>query len=215
MSFLQQLKQQAQVVQHHRGTEVQTLEVNAHATEAACGTVWHYLSDLVAQLNVIQPDSPVLSLDGKTPWPAMKLVDFRFDARKKDLRGREVMHHIGMVWRVVPKVAPDTRGRVVVNFPPELERVDTRLRAGHITHERMEQRHPGTNKLLAYVFEHDFAARAGVTFTPEHDDGVLHWRLSCVSGLAVQTLAVRAPDVTTARLDDLAKAIVGQPSSWS
>jgi len=214
MSFLQQLKQQAQVVQHQRGTEVQTLEVNAQATEAACNTVWRYLSDLVSQLNVIQPDAPPLSLDGKTPWPAMKLVDFRFDARKKDLRGREVMHHIGVVWRVVPKVATAERGRVVVNFPPELERVEARLRAGHITYERLEQRHPGTNKLQAYVFEHDFAARAGVTFTPEHDDGLLHWRLAGVNGLAVQTLAVRALDVTTARLDDLAKAIVGQPSSW-
>lgn len=214
MSFLQQLKQQAQVVQNQHGAEIQTLERNVQATEAACSTVWQYLSDLVAQLNVIQPDASPLSLDGKTPWPAMKLVDFRFDARKKDLRGREVTHHIGVVWRVVPKVATAERGRVVVNFPPDLERVEARLRAGHIAHERLEQRHPATNKLQAYVFEHDFSARAGVTFTPEHDEGLLHWRLAGVNSLGVQTLAVRAPDVTTSRLDDLAKAIVGQPSSW-
>lgn len=215
MSFLQQLKQQAQVVQSQRGTEVRHLELNAHATEAACGTIWHYLADLVAQLNVIQPDARPLSLDGKTPWPALKLVDFRFDARKKELRGREVTHHIGVVWRIVPKVPTGERGRVAVNFPPELERVEKRLRAGHVTHERLEQRHPDTNKLQAYVFEHDFVARGGVTFTPEHDEGVLHWRLAGVTGLEVQTLAVRAQDVSTPRLDDLAKAIVGQPSSWT
>lgn len=215
MSFLQQLKQQAQAVQHQRGAEVETLERNAQATEAACGAVWHYLADLVAQLNVIQPDARLLTLDGKTHWPPMKLVDFRFDARKKELRGREVTHHTGLVWRVVPKLPASERGRVVVNFPPDLERVESRLRAGHVVHERHEQRHPDTNKLQAYVFEHDFAARAGVTFTPAHDEGVLHWRLACVTGLAVQTLSVPACDVTTARLDDLARAIVGEPSSWA
>lgn len=214
MNFLQQLKEEAQRVQNQQGTEVQNLERGAELTEAACSTIWHYLSDLVAQLNVIQPKARPLSLDGKTPWPAMRLVDFRFDARKKDLRGREVTQHMGMVWRVVPQVPADGRGRVVVNFPPELERVESRLRAGHITHERLEQRHPDTNKLQAYVFEHDFAARAGITFTPQHDEGVLNWRLACVAGLEVQTLAVKAAEVKTARLDDLAKAIVGQPSSW-
>jgi len=92
--------------------------------------------------------------------------------------------------------------------------VEARLRAGQIAHERLEQRHPDSNKLQAYVFEHDFAARGGVTFTPEHDEGMLLWRLSGVTGLEVQTLAVPADSVNTARLDDLAKAIVGQPSSW-
>jgi hypothetical protein len=33
MSFLQQLKQQAQVVQSQRGAEVQNLEQNAHDTD--------------------------------------------------------------------------------------------------------------------------------------------------------------------------------------
>lgn len=214
MSFLQQLKQEAQRVQSQQGTAVQNLERSAESTEAACSTVWHYLADLVAQLNVIQPQARPLSLDGKTPWPAMKLVDFRFDARKKDLRGREVTHHMGLVWRLVPQVPTDGRGRVVVNFPPDLERVEARLRAGQIVHERLEQRHPDTNKLLAYVFEHDFAARGGVTFTPVHDEGVLQWRLWGVTGLDVQTLAVPSDSVNSARLDDLAKAIVGQPSSW-
>jgi hypothetical protein len=214
MSFLQQLKQQAQTVQNQRGADVHHLEHNLRATEAACSTIWHYLTDLVAQLNVIQPGARPLSLDGKTPWPAMRLVDFRFDARKKDLRGREVTHHMGMVWRVVPQVVNGARGRVAVNFPPDLERVEGRLRVGHVAHERLEQRHPDSNKLQAYVFEHDFAARAGITFTPEHDEGLVHWRLSGVVGLDVQTLAVRAADVGTPRLDDLAKAIVGQPSSW-
>lgn len=214
MSFLQQLKQQAQVAQAQRGSDVQNLALNTEQTEAACQTVWHYVSDLVAQLNVIQPASRPLSLDGKTPWPDMKLTDFRFDARKKDLRGREVTHHIGVVWRLVPQAPVQGRGKVLVNFPPDLERVEARLRAGHVPHDRLEQRHPSTNKLQAYVFEHDFAARAGVTFTPDHDQGLLQWRLAGVTGLVVQNLSVRAADVNTQRLDDLAKAIVGQASSW-
>jgi hypothetical protein len=204
MSFLQQLKNQAR--------EVQTLEANALAVEAACTTIWHYLADLVPQLNVIEPDAARISLDGKTPWPAMKLTDFRFDARKADLRGREVTHHIGLGWRLLPRESTDERGSVSVNFPPDLDRVQARLGAGQVKHERLEVRHPESHKLQAITFEHDWAARASVVFTPEHDKGVLAVRVAAVAGLEVRQLTLGAAQVTEALMDELAKAIVGQPN---
>lgn len=215
MSFLQQLKNQAREVQNQQGAEVQTLEASAQAVEAACSTIWHYVADLAPQLNVIEPEAGKLSLDGKTPWPAMRLTDFRFDARKKDLRGREVTHHIGMGWRLVPKTAADERGSVSVNFPPELERVQARLAAGQVKHERLEQRHPDTNKLQAIIFEHDWAARASVTFTPEHDQGLLKVRVAAVAGFEVRQFTLTAAQVNVALMDELAKAIVGQPNAFA
>lgn len=83
MSFLNQLKQQAQTLQTQHGDGLQQLDANTKATEAACKTVWHYFMELPRQLNVIEPTASSLSLDGKTNWPPMKQTDFRFDARKK------------------------------------------------------------------------------------------------------------------------------------
>lgn len=213
MSFLQQLKQQATQVQNQRGTEVRHLEANVKVTEDACQSIAHYLSDLAAQLNVIQPDARPVSLDGKIRWPAMKLTQFRFDARKKILREREVTDYVAMGWMMLPIEAVQGRGRVSVNFPPDLERVESRLRAGSIKHDRLEQRHPDSGKLQALVFEHDLSARASAVFKADHDQALLQVRLVGITGLVVQQMQLPATAITTAYLDDLAKAIVGQPSS--
>ncbi|HSV53445.1 MAG TPA: hypothetical protein VLJ57_15105, partial [Burkholderiaceae bacterium] len=85
MSFLNQLKSQASALQNQQGKVQQDLAGNTDKTEAACRVVLPYLQDLARQLNVIGPAAPRFTLDGKTPWPAMKLIEFRVDARKKML----------------------------------------------------------------------------------------------------------------------------------
>src|SRR5687768_1756475 len=115
MSFLNQLKSQAKALQGERVSHEQGLEERTAATEQAGKLVLFYLQDLARQLTVIQPDGPSFSLDGKTPWPAMKLTDFRVDARRKMLRNREVIDYVAMGWQVVPKVGV-VGGLVSVNF---------------------------------------------------------------------------------------------------
>jgi hypothetical protein len=215
MSFLNQLKQQAQSLQTRQGDDLQQLEANTLATEAACKTVWHYLMELPRQLNVIEPAAASLSLDGKTPWLPMKQTDFRFDARKKTLRGKEVFDYLALGWLLVPQTAAAVpKGRVSVNFPPDLERVERRLRAGQVPHERRELRHPDTNRLQAIVFEHDMAARASVRITPDHDKGGFEVRLAAVGGLEIVSTRYTVAQFNTAALDELAKLIVGQPSRF-
>lgn len=214
MGFLDQLKQEAQAVQARQGEAVQHLDAHVAATEGTCQQVARYLSELAAQLNIIQPPARRLTLDGKTRWPDMKLAEFRFDTRKKILRQKEVTDHIALGWRVVPAVPTAERGSVSVNFPPDLERVEARLRAGQIKHERLEQRNPDTNKLLSIVFEHDWAARGSVVFTADHDLAQFSLRMTGVVELSVQQQTVSVAQVTTAWLDDLARAVVGQSSRW-
>lgn len=212
MSFLNQLKQQAKSLQSQQEVDLQHLEANVAATEAACKTTWHYLTELPRQLNVIEPAAARLSLDGKTPWPAMKQTDFRFDARKKLLRDKEVFDYLALGWRLEPREGGASKGSVAVNFPPDLERVERRLRAGHVLHERREQRHPDTHRIQLIVFEHELASRASVLITADHDNAVLDVRLACVNGLEIATTRYAADQWTTAVLDELAKLIVGEPS---
>lgn len=214
MSFLNQLRQQAKSLRSQQGEQLQNLDANTATTEAACKTVWHYLMELSRQLNVIEPATAPLSLDGQCAWPAMKQTDFRFDARKKTLRDKEVFDYLAMGWQLLPRNGEAGKGRASVNFPPDLERVERRLRAGHVPHDRQEQRHPDTNRLQWIVFEHDMAARASVLITPDHDNATIHIRLACVNGLETMTTSYAAERLNTAALDELAKFIVGEPSRF-
>ena len=130
MSFLNQLKSQASALQTEQNAQQSYIEANTRLTEAASKTAWLYVAELVKQLNVIGPLGPQLSLDGKTPWPEMKLIDFRLDARKKKLRDQEVFDYIAMGWRMVPRDGAPVGGSVSANFPPDLQRIEARLAAG-------------------------------------------------------------------------------------
>lgn len=214
MSFLNQLKNQADALQKQQTSQELDLEGNTTRCEAACKVANHYLGELARQLNVLGPDGPKLTLDGKTPWPAMKLVSFRSDARKKMLRSKEAYDFIAVGWDIVPKVGAPVGGVVSVNFPPELERVQARIALGLVEHERKDLRHPETNKLQAYRFEYMTRTRGSITVTPDHDKGTMAFRLLNVDGFGVHTVTHPAEQVRDSLLDEMAKLVVGQPSKF-
>jgi hypothetical protein len=214
VSFLNQLKSQAKALQTQQTQEQLDLEENTAQTETACRFALPYLQDLARQLNVIGPAGPKFSLDGKTPWPAMKLAEFRVDSRKKTLRNREVFEYIAMGWRVVPQVGDPVGGMVRVNFPPDLQRVESRLAAGSVKHERKELRHPQKNTLQAIQFEYLTETRGGVTITADHDKAMLAFRLVNASGFDIANTSWRADKVKAELLDELAKLIVSQPNRF-
>lgn len=215
MSFLDQLRSQASALQSQRSQHASQLEENSAQTESACRMVMGYLQDLARQLNVIEPAAPLLfTLDGKTPWPAMKQRDFRVDARRKKLRDREVFDYVAMGWQVVPQVGKPVGGVVSVNFPPDLQRVESRLSWGSVKHERKEVRHPEKNTLQAVVFEYLTETRGYVTVTADHDKGQLSFRLVNTAGFELLTSPWPAAKVATPMLDELAKRICGQPNQF-
>jgi hypothetical protein len=214
VSFLNQLKSQANALQSQAGLQQRDLEENTTRTEVACRSVLNYLEDLARQLNVIEPPASRFSLDGRTSWPAMKLSDFRVDARKKMVRGREVFDYLAMGWRVVPQVGQPVGGRVRVNFPPDLQRVESLISMGRVQHERKEVRHPEKNTLQAIDFEYVTETRGSVHVTPVHDDGTVSFRLLNANGFGVQSTSRPAVQVGAGLMDELAKLLVSQPNSF-
>jgi hypothetical protein len=214
VSFLNQLKSQAKALQSQQNQLQGHVEETTAQVEAACQFLLQYLQDLARQLNVIVPAAPPFSLDGKTPWPAMKLVDFRVDARKKMLRSREAFDYIGMGWRVVPRLGEPVGGVVSVNFPPDLQRVESRLAMGPVKHERKEVRHPEKNSLLAIEFDYITETRGNVVVTADHDKGQLEFRLMNASGFGILNTTWPADKVKGEVLDELAKLIVSQPQRF-
>lgn len=216
MSFLSQLKNQASALQGWQLGAQHGLTASTGACEAACRLALHYLQDLCTQLNVIRPAAAgSYSLDGRLSLGELAQLDFRCDARRKMLRNAEVFDYIGVGWNLRPAAGPVTRQRVAVNFPPDLERVTTRLALWQIQHERSEQRHPESSKLQAYMFDYPTEARAFVTLTPQHDRGEVNFRLTNVGGFGVLTASYPAAQVTSALMDELARKLVGQPSRFA
>lgn len=183
-------------------------------TEAAAKTAWLYVTDLAKQLNVIEPGGPTLSLDGKTPWPVMKLMAFRVDARQKKLRDQEVFDYIAMGWRIVPRDGAPVAGSVSANFPPDLQRIETRLSAGSVEHERVNVRHPEKNTLQAIRFDYLTEARGSLTITADHDAAQLVFRLANAQGFEIVHATYPADRIQSPVLDELAKLIVGQTSRF-
>ncbi len=214
MSFLNQLKSQAKALQSQQGLQQVDLEEQTSQTETACRFALPYLQDLAQNLNVIGPAGPRFSLDGKTPWPAMKLVEFRVDSRKKTLRNREVFDYIAMGWRVRPQIGQPVGGTVSVNFPPDLQRVEARLAMGPVKHERKELRHPEKNTLQAIQFDYLTETRGNVVLTPDHDQGAVDFRLLNATGFEILNTRWASSKIKVDVLDELAKLIVSEPNRF-
>ncbi len=215
MSFLNQLKSQAEQLRDQQAGSAQDLALVTKTTELACVTAWKYLQDLCAQLNVIKPPATGrYSLDGKAPFPQMQMLDFRCDARKKMHRGQEMFDYVAASWQLLPRTGQVATHTVTVNFPPDLERVTKRIGFGQVQHERKDIRHPDTNKLQAYTFEYKTQARGSVMITPNQDTGQIAFRLANLEEFGIENVQYPAAQVTAALLDELAKRIVGQPSRF-
>lgn len=215
MSFLEQLKTQASAVRTRQDEQQVHNDVNTNATEQSCQTILYYLEELVRQLKVIEPDGPKLSLDGKTPWPEMKLTGFQVDSRKKMLRDREVFDSIAMGWKIVPRVDQPVYGSVSANFPPDLQRLEARLATGWVQHERHEIRHPEKNTLQLVRFDYATHSRGNIRVTPDHGNGMLAFRLANLTGFGLVNTSWPAAQIRTPVLDELAKMLCGQPSRFA
>ncbi|MBC7718767.1 MAG: hypothetical protein H7Z77_03095 [Chitinophagaceae bacterium] len=215
MSFLSELKSQANALQQKSDANTQDLAGNTQACEHACSLMLRYLQDLGAQLNVINPPAVgTYSLDGKAAFPALVLKNFRCDSRKKMLRNQEVFDGMGMGWELLPSTGQVAVHSVTVNFPPDLERVSQRLSVGQIQHERKETRHLETNKLQAYVFEYHTQSRGSIKVTPDHDSGTVAFRISNIGGFELLNTSYPAAQVNQGLMDEFAKKLVGQASRF-
>jgi hypothetical protein len=216
MSFLNQLKNQAQEVLDRQAGVQQDLAGITKTTEMACITAWKYFQDLCPQLSVLKPPAAGrYSLDGKTSLPQMQMQNFRCDARKKLHRGQEMYDYIAIGWDLLPTTGQVATHSVLVNFPPDLERVSKRLSLGQIEHERKEQRHPESNKLQAYIFEYQTQSRGSITLTPDQDTGQIAFRLSNIEEFGVLNTSYQARDMNAGLLDELAKKLIGQPNHFA
>jgi hypothetical protein len=211
VGYLDDLKRQAEEAKAKQTLDVAALDRNAMVTEAACQTAFRYLASLAQQLNVLQPTSrAVFRFDAKNVFRDLKLTAFRADSRMRRLRSSEVFDHVILGFDLKSGV------RVVLakDFPPEIERTEARLTQCSIAFhsEILKDAESGRFLEKRYEFVADF--RGVVRLTPDHDSGWIQFQIVNLEGFETVTVKFPAFEVGTARLDDLARWIVGEPNGF-
>lgn len=208
MGFLDDLKRQADELKARQQGDGAALARNTQLADAACKAVSTYFGSLAAQLNVLQPRSNGrFLLDRQHSFDGLPLANFRADARRKRVRDEEVFDHAVLHWQM----KSGRRIDLVKDFLPEIERTESRLRQGGVEVETETVRNPanGNLQLMRYRFVADFAGFVRVL--PDHEVARLRFQLVNIDGFETVNAEFAAIDVGTAKLDELARWLVGQP----
>ena len=211
MGFLDDLKRQADAAKAAETTDIGALERNAALADAACNTAFKYLNSLVQQLNVLKPVSKVTYyIDKRHAIDKLKLIDFKADARRKRLRGNEVFDHV--VFRYVLK--SNQRLSLTKNFINDIELLESRLRRSGAPMRNEAVKNPETGKLLEMRYEIICDFNASVHITPAPDAGRLRFELVNLDGFETVNVEFPAFEVGNARLDELARWLLGEPNNF-
>jgi hypothetical protein len=208
VGFLDDLKRQADAARSQQQTDTSALARNAALADMACKTAFAYLNTLAQRLNVLKPASTRrLVLDRRHAFDGLPLSDFRADARRKVHRGAEVFDHVALNWRLLS----GQRLAIVKDFLPDIEQLEARLRQGGLDVRTDAVRNPDNGRLveMRYAVEADF--RAGLRLTPDHDRGQFGVQVLNPEGLEMLSCELPAIEIGSARLDDFARWLLGQP----
>lgn len=207
MGFLDDLKRQADALKSQQTVDSEGLARNAALSEAACKTTLQYWMELMPQLNVLQPKSRVrYSLDNRTPLDDLVRSDFRVDSRRKQHRGQEVFDHV-----VIHGVQKTGRKMTMSkDFPPEIERLEGRLRQAGITPDVQILRDQTNGRLQETRFTFTADLTLIVRLLPDHDTGRVRFQAVNLDGFETVTAEFAAHRVTSALLDELARWMAGE-----
>ena len=97
---------------------------------------------------------------------------------------------------------------------PDMEKMESRLRQSGAQVDNAPLRNAENGKLLGrrYTFTADFLG--SVRVTPQHDSGSLHFQLQNLDGFESLSLDFPAIEIGSARMDELARWLAGQPHGF-
>jgi len=208
VGFLDDLKRQADALREQQSTDQAALQHNIQVTEQACKTALAYLKTLADQLEVLKPASHArYSLDRQHTYGGLRMSDFYADARHKPVHGEPGFDYVLLHWQL--KTGQTLQ--LAKDFPPDIERLDARLRQAAVPVEREVVRHPDTGKLVEVRYRVELDFRASVRITPRHETAKLHFAMQNLDELEGLSFELPADQLDTARLDELARWLTGQP----
>jgi hypothetical protein len=211
VSFLDDLKREAEAARLLQTRDGSALQRSAALADIACKTAERYFISLAQQLEVLRPSSPTaFALDRRHVFTGLRLSDFKVDSRRKAWQGLDVFDHVVMRWQL----RSNQKLEIGKDFPPDIDKLESRLRQSAARFDSEAVRHPDTGKLQTMRYRVDADFHAHVLLTPEHAAGTVQFQLVNLDGFETVTAEFPAFEIGSQRLDELAKWLVGQAHSF-
>jgi hypothetical protein len=212
VSFLNDLKKQADQLRAGQGVDKAVLQARIDITEQACQMTFKYWVDLCSQLDVLQPVARGRYVfDSKAAFDGLRLVSFRPDIRKRPYQGQQVTDHVALNC----DIRTGQEVQLTKNFLTDIEKLERRIQQSCVQCTPEPIRDPDTGKLIEVRYGFVADMQAGVRLKPNHDDATVRFTVDNLEGLARWVIAFEAADVTVPLLDELAKWIAGQPNDFA
>jgi hypothetical protein len=208
MGLLDDLKKQADLVktqqilqQNLQGDKVKLVEDKMKQT-------FQYVHELLKQLGIVKPTSPlVYSIPGVADFKSLTFAESFIDYRKKRISDKEYFDtvHFFIKW-----AGPETVN-IEKDMPPAMQRIREQLWLSKVKFIEEEKKN-SKGFVVGAKFIVPAAVLTDVIIKADHEQGKLHFQTTHMFGLGLEYLSVPAPEISESMLDDLAKALIGQPS---
>jgi hypothetical protein len=208
MGLLDDLKKQADLVktqqilqQNLQGDKVKLVEDKMKQT-------FQYVHELLKQLGIVKPTSPlVYSIPGVADFKNLVFAESFIDYRKKRISDKEYFDtvHFFIKW-----AGPDTV-TIEKDMPPAMQRIREQLWLSKVKFIEEEKKN-SKGFVVGAKFIVPASVLTDIIIKADHEQGKLHFQTTHMFGLGVEYLSVPAPEIGESMLDDLAKALIGQPS---
>jgi len=208
MGLLDDLKKQADLVKTqqilHQNLQGDKLKI----VEEKMKQTFQYVHELLKQLGIVKPTSPlVYSIPGVTDFRNLVFSESFIDYRKKRISDKEYFDtvHFFIKW-----AGPDTYV-TEKDMPPAMQRIREALWLSKIKFIEEEKKN-SKGFVVGAKFIVPASVLTDIVIKADHEQGRLHFQTTHMFGLGVEYITVPAQEISESMLDDLAKALIGQPS---
>jgi len=208
MGLLDDLKKQADLVKTQQISQ-QTLQGDRlKLVEDKMKQTFQYAHELLKQLGIVKPTSPlVYAIPGVTEFRNLAFAESFIDYRKKKISDKEYFDtvHFFIKW-----AGPDTY-TTEKDMPPAMQRIREALWLSKVKFIEEEKKN-AKGFVVGAKFIVPASVLTDVIFKADHEQGKLNFQTTHMFGLGVEYLSIPAQEINEGLLDDLAKALIGQPS---
>jgi hypothetical protein len=208
MGLLDDLKKQADLVKTQQILQQNLQGDKLKLVDEKMKQTFQYVHELLKQLGVVKPTSPlVYSIPGVTDFKNLTFAESFIDYRKKRISDKEYFDtvHFFIKW-----AGPDTFV-TEKDMPPAMQRIREALWLSKVKFIEEEKKN-AKGFVVGAKFIVPASVLTDVIIKADHEQGKLHFQTTHMFGLGVEYISVPAPEITEEMLDDLAKALIGQPS---
>jgi len=208
MGLLDDLKKQADLVKTQQILQQNLQGDKLKLVEDRMKQTFQYVHELLKQLGVVKPTSPlVYSIPGVTDFKNLTFAESFIDYRKKRINDKEYFDtvHFFIKW-----AGPDTFV-TEKDMPPAMQRIREALWLSKVKFIEEEKKN-AKGFVVGAKFVVPASVLTDVIIKADHEQGKLHFQTTHMFGLGVEYISVPGQEITEEMLDDLAKALIGQPS---